>query len=81
MVISPVHFLKDKVDVTHELPSLMEQYSFSREDIEQLFKNGLVERVTNRWFEVNEGQNRFNKDDFGELTVENHMFDDFPEMN
>lgn len=57
----------------------MEQYSFSREDIEQLFNNGLVERVTNRWFEVNEGQSRFRKDDFGELTVENHMFDNLPE--
>lgn len=81
LVISPVLFLKDKVDVTHELPSILKQYSLSGEDIEQLFNKGFMERITNRWFEVNKGQSRFNKDDFGELTVENHMFDDFPEMN
>ena len=85
LTILPLYLQKDEKEATkeatHELPSLMELYSFSREDIEQLFNNGLVECVTNRWFEVNEGQSRFNKDDFGELTVENHMFDDFPELN
>ena len=79
LIVFPVCLTKDTTDQTSYLPLYLEKNSVTREDIERIFNEGFMKRVTNLWFDVNKGQSRFNQDDFGDLTIINRMFEGVPE--
>ena len=79
LIIFPVCLTKDTTDQTSYLPLYLEKNSFTREDVERIFNEGFMKRVTTLWFDVNKGQSRFNQDDFGDLTIINRMFEGVPE--
>lgn len=79
LIVFPVCLTKDATDQTSYLSLYLEKNSFTREDIERIFNEGFMKRVTNLWFDVNKGQSRFNQDDFGDLTIINRMFEGVPE--
>lgn len=81
LTIHPVRFTKieNHTPVPVDYQSLLHDYSHTKTDIEQIFYDGFLELLTNRWFEVNGTRSRFSPEDFGEITIENHLLDSIPE--
>lgn len=75
LAIHPVRFSKEGDIITQDYHSLLNDYSLTKSDIEQIFRDDFLERLTNRWFEVNGKRSRFNPENFGEITIENHLLD------
>ena len=81
LTIHPVRFTKmeDGNPIPIEYHSPPQDDPLTKTDIEQIFRDKFLERLTNRWFEVNGKQSRFGPEDYGEITIENHLLDLIPE--
>lgn len=79
LVFEPLRLSSNGESETHNFSSVLARYSLTKADVEQLINTGFLERITNRWFEINEGKTRFSPEDLGEITIENHLLDSIPE--
>ena len=65
LVIHPVRFSKDGHIVTQDFRLVLNELLLTKDDIERIFRDEFIVRLTDRWFAVNKGQSRFSKNDYG----------------
>ena len=75
LIIHPVRFSEHGRIVVRDFRLVLDEYSLTKDDIERIFYDEFIVRLTDRWFAVNKGQSRFSKSDYGYLYIDNHLLD------
>lgn len=75
LVIHPVRFSKDGHIVTQDFRLVLNELLLTKDDIERIFRDEFIVRLTDRWFAVNKGQSRFSKNDYGYIYIDNRLLD------